>query len=125
MGFNVISLQVWKVVRSTFFVFTNLFQSCSLPGHPKVPCFLEVFCYFKPTKKHGTVGCLGMGLLWVLCGSPSGSNEALGPWSRWPHGKDAASSWFDVQRVQVLISKLIKKCLRVAPSHICFESKQV
>ena len=29
------------------------------PGHPKVPCFLEVFCYIKSTKKHGTFGCPG------------------------------------------------------------------
>ena len=30
-----------------------------IPGHPKVPCFLEVFCYIKPTKKH-SFGCLGI-----------------------------------------------------------------
>ena len=29
-----------------------------LPGHPKVPCFLEVFGYLKATKKH-SFGCLG------------------------------------------------------------------
>ena len=34
-------------------------QAESLPGHPKVPCFLEVFCYIKPPKKH-SFGCLGM-----------------------------------------------------------------
>ena len=35
---------------------TAVSQNKGLPGHPKVPCFLEVFCYIKPTKKHGTFG---------------------------------------------------------------------
>ena len=30
----------------------------NMPGPPKI-CFLEVFCYIKPTKKYGTFGCLG------------------------------------------------------------------
>ena len=29
------------------------FLGCFIPGHPK-ECFLEVFCYIKPTKKHNT-----------------------------------------------------------------------
>ena len=29
-----------------------------IPGHPKVPCFLEVFCYI-PTNQNHSVGCLG------------------------------------------------------------------
>ena len=32
-------------------------RKATLPGPPKVPCFLEVFCYIKPTKKH-SFGCL-------------------------------------------------------------------
>ena len=36
------------------------FLSSHPPGHPKVPCFSEVFCYIKPTKKH-SFGCLGIG----------------------------------------------------------------
>ena len=35
----------------------RVFQSSLLIlDPPKVPCFLEVFCYIKPTKKHGTFG---------------------------------------------------------------------
>ena len=34
------------------------FSKVFLPGHSK-ECFLEFFCYIKPTKKH-SFGCLGM-----------------------------------------------------------------
>ena len=36
----------------------GLQDSKSIPGHPKV-CFMKVFRYIKPTKKH-SFGCLGM-----------------------------------------------------------------
>ena len=39
---------LWSILKTSF-----------IPGHPKVPCFLEVFCYIKPSKKH-SFGCLGM-----------------------------------------------------------------
>ena len=40
------------------FLWYLLFSFDVLPGPPKV-CFLEVFCYIKPTKKH-SFGGLGM-----------------------------------------------------------------
>ena len=33
---------------------------------PKVPCFLEVFCYIKPSKKHGTFGGPGRGYVFKM-----------------------------------------------------------
>ena len=41
-----------------FFFFFCLFPFSFIPGHPK-ECFLEVFGYLKPTKKH-SFGCLGL-----------------------------------------------------------------
>ena len=44
----------------------------TLPGPPKVPCFSEVFCYIKPTKKHGIFGGPGS---WCLCNNLNYSSQ--------------------------------------------------
>ena len=44
----------------SFWKFLCFLKDFVIPGHPK-DCFLEVFCYIKPTKKH-SVGCL----CWIL-----------------------------------------------------------
>ena len=53
------SLLDWTLSRQ------KLFKTNHIPGPPKV-CFMKVFRYIKPTKRHGTFGSLGIEIIEIL-----------------------------------------------------------
>ena len=72
-----------------------------IPGHPKVPCFLEVFGFLKPTKKH-SFGCPGRVGSFFFCFllNPLQISEELGKPLKAKAWK-LVPSWFQVQVVLV------------------------
>ena len=90
----------------------NLEPYQTIPRPPK-ECFLEVFGYINPTKKHGTFGGPGMGLfqVWDVDRCANNENdESVDPWSK---GRVFAVDWHQPTGARSLFFRF-PRTLRIA-----------